>query len=507
MKKRILKRIGIGIAAVIVVGIAVEIFYTRSVLRQHKGSNIEVIDPAPFVTAHEVLGLRNVRVLAPENDRFLRKNVVLDGARIRTITDTEELLADVDYVDGDGHFLIPGLIDTHVHLMDSKNDLYLYLANGVTTVFEMYGTDTHIQWKKEAEDGAVSPALYVASRKIGGRDGLIPEIEDLIGNHINLTSRSDVEKAVTRHKEAGYDALKLSSYLKVETFHQILEEADRQEIPVVGHLSGQIGLENLYGSGMAQRSHMEEIVKNTMSDFGNTWNYPDEYLAYFESQIDDIARQLAKDDVAVSTTIWLGEQIVRQKLDLDVFIETVPLQYVNAGVAEGSEMIKGWLPGHNEYEDPGLMQNPEAAEIARAYFAAYVEALHIAARTLLEHEVTLLAGTDANVPGAVPGFSLHDELESLAAIGLSNQTVLATATTYPADFSNRDIGRIQEGHRADLVLLSADPLEDIANTRNIERVFFNGYSISKDQIEGMLQAIEDANDASRNVAIDPYLEK
>ena len=503
--KTILKRIAIGVVAILLLGIGAVLLLTFSQVRQHKGSNVEVIDPTPFVTKHSVLGLRNVQVLAPENNRFVRRNIVLDNARIRSIAAPDTVLPDVDYVDGNGHFLIPGLIDTHVHLMDSKNDLYLYLANGVTTVFEMYGTDTNVQWKKEAENGAVSPALYVASRKIGSRGGLIPEIEDFIGNHLNLTSRSDIADAVKRHKEVGYDALKLSSFLTLEAFHQILEAAEEQDIPVLGHLSGQVGLESLYGSGVAELAHVEEIVKNTMWDFGDSWEYPDEYLSYFEARIDDIAERLAEDDVAVSTTIWLGEQIVKQKLDLDVFIKTVPLQYVNTGVAEGSEMIKGWLPGYNDYEDLVLKQDPEYVEKARAHYAAYVRALHVATRTLHAHGVTLLAGTDANVPGTVPGFSMHSELESLAAIGLPNRVVLESAMASPADFAGRDIGRIREGHRADLVLLSANPLEDIANTRSIERVFFNGYSMDKAQIEGLLQAIEDANNASRNVDIGFYL--
>ncbi|MEM7276756.1 MAG: amidohydrolase family protein [Pseudomonadota bacterium] len=492
--------------SILLLGISAMVLLTESQLRQHKGSNIDVIDPTPFATKHKILGLRNMQVLAADNTQFIRRNIILDGARILDVTNENTLLPDVDYIDGNGNFLIPGLIDTHVHLVDSKNDLYLYLANGVTTVFEMYGTDTHLRWKKEADNGAISPTLFVASRKIGSREGVVPEIEDLIGNHINLTSGSDVEKVVRAHKDAGYDALKLSSYLTVDTFRQILAEAKHQELPVLGHLSGQIGLENLYGSGMAQIAHAEAIVKNTMLNMGNAWDRPDEYLIYLNSQIDAIAEQFASDDIAVSTTIWLGEQIGNQTLNIDDFIKTVPLQYVNAGVAEGSEMIKGWLPGHNEYEDPVTAANPEAEKKARAYYAAYVNALHIAINKLAEHEVTILAGTDANVPGVVPGFSIHDELESLAAIGLSNRAVLASATSAPADFADWDIGRIQIGHRADLVLLSENPLEDISNTRSIERVFFNGYSMNKKQIGNMLQSIEDTNNASRNVDISRYLQ-
>lgn len=507
MIKRLLKKAVLGLLLIFFLGFSYEILWSYFQIRHHQGSIIETIDPGPFVEKHAAIGIRNIHILSPENDRFHLKNIVLRNASIDAITETDSLLPDIRYMEGNERYLIPGLIDSHVHLLDSKNDLYLYLANGVTTVFEMYGTDTHIAWKKEAEAGAVSPDLYVASRKIGSRDGLVPMIEDLIGQHINLTSEAAVEKAVRRHKEAGYDALKLSSYLTLDMYHIILEEAEARQMPVIGHLSHQIGLKNLYGSGQAQLAHVEELVKSTMNDFeGRMYDRPEAYLAYLESVADDIAVRLKNNNIAVSTTIHLMESLPKQKFDIEEFIRTVPFQYANAGVVEGSELYKGWLPGNNEYEDPSIKENPQDLEKSVMFWDAYVQAIHMMTRALVTNGVTIMVGTDANVPCMVPGFSLHDEMKSLADLGMSNQAILEAAITTPAAFMNSKTGKIQKGYKANLVLLAGNPLESIENTRRIDHVFFNGYSMDRNQMNGILKEIEEANNKGREIDIKEYLD-
>ena len=258
--------------------------------------------------------------------------------------------------------------------------------------------------------------------------------------------------------------------------------------------------------GLGLLSHVEEIVKNTMWEFGTYYEEPGEYLAYLDGRLDEIAGHMAADGTAVSTTIWLGESIVRQKFDPDNFLKSIPLRYANAGVIEGSGVHQGWLPGNNPYEDPWLLENPEAQPQALAAWDAYVQALHRTTRKLMEHGVVVMAGTDANVSGTVPGYSMHDELASLVETGLSNAQALASATTIPATFWGRETGSIRPGYRAELVLLSANPLEKIDNTRRIEAVFGNGYYLDRQRIERMLAAVEDINARERSIDIDAWLE-
>ncbi|MDN5202811.1 amidohydrolase family protein [Fulvivirgaceae bacterium BMA10] len=508
MKKRLLKKIGIIILTILILGIGGEIIWSYFQIRHHKGSNIEVIEPQPFVSKYSTLGIKNINIFYSDSNHFKLKNIVLKNGTIETITDVDSLQPTIEYINGTDKYLIPGLIDTHVHLQDSKNDLYLYLVNGVTTIFEMYGTDEHIQWKKEAEAGSISPDLYVASRKIGSREGLVPLIENWTGGHINVTSEAEVKKMIRNHKEAGFDALKLSSYLNLEMYRAILEEAKKQQIPVVGHLSYEIGLKNLYGSGQTQIAHVEELIKSSMNDYeGYVYDDPDGYIKYLKSTADTIAVKLMKNNIAVSTTIWLMESLPKQKFNLEDFIKTIPLEYANSGIAEGSDLYKGWLPGNNEYEDKELNENSEKFNKSVKFWETYVRAIHIMTKSLYKNGVRIMVGTDANVPCTVPGFSLHDEMRSLSEIGITNEDVLKAATQIPAEFMKSKTGKIQQGYRANLVLLSGNPLENIDNTKKIEMVFFNNYRIDRNQIEKIKKAIVVANNNKRRVDINQYLDQ
>lgn len=503
--KKIIKRIVLISLTLILIAISGVAIWTYRELKHHDGGFVDAIDPYEFVEKRSALGIKNVQLLSAEIDTFRLGNIVLREGVIDAITFDETQDPNIQYIDGNGNYLIPGLTDSHVHLLNSKNDLYLYLANGVTTVFEMYGKDRHIEWKKEAEAGAFSPNLFVASRKIGSRNHSNADFEEFIGQHLNWTSKEEVKKGVAKHKEEGYDALKLSSYLNLEFYNYILEEANEQDIPVVGHLDRDVGLDNMFGSGLSMLSHIEEIFKNTSAQFGKTYNDPDGYLEYLDSVINDIALKMKQENIAVSSTVWLGEQIDNQKFELEEFLTTIPLQYANSGVVEGSELYRGWLPGKNDYQEPEIMDKPDEIKETKAFLQAYEKALHKITRALLNHNVMIMAGTDTNVPGAVPGFSFHNELKSLTNAGLSNKEVLISAITAPANYIKSNTGRIEKGYKANLVLLSGNPLESIENTRKIEQVFVNGYSINKKQIERILSSIEAKNNDARKIEIAKYL--
>ena len=126
-------------------------------------------------------------------------------------------------------------------------------------------------------------------------------------------------------------------------------------------------------------------------------------------------------------------------------------------------------------------------------------------KALVDNKVTIMAGTDANVATVVPGFSLHNELESLSKSGMTNTQALYSATVAPSNWMKSNTGKIKIGYNSDLVLLSKNPLDDIKNTKTIEYVFFDKYMIDKTQIATILKAIEDANNENRNIKIDEYI--
>jgi hypothetical protein len=220
---------------------------------------------------------------------------------------------------------------------------------------------------------------------------------------------------------------------------------------------------------------------------------------------DAIAIRIRESNIVVASTIWLMESLPKQKFDLDNFIKTIALEYTNPGQVEGSRMAKGWLPGNNFYENLDIKNNPAENEKSQLFWKTYVEAIHIMTKALADNNVTIIAGTDANTTCTVPGFSLHDELQSLHNSGMTNAQVLYSATVAPAKWMQTNSGKIEIGYNADLVLLENNPLENINKTRPINAVIRDGKLLNKQQLDAILLSIKEANNRSRNLSIDKFI--
>ncbi len=127
-------------------------------------------------------------------------------------------------------------------------------------------------------------------------------------------------------------------------------------------------------------------------------------------------------------------------------------------------------------------------------------------RALIDHQVTIMAGTDANVATSVPGFSLHEELKSLTKSGMTNAQALYSATVAPSVWMKTNTGKIKTGYCSDLILLTKNPLKEIDNTKTIAYVFFGKKTIDKIQIKTILKEVEKTNNENRKVKIDEYIE-
>ncbi|WP_299219171.1 amidohydrolase family protein [uncultured Aquimarina sp.] len=504
-RKNIIIKVLICIVLLVALALGGEYLWSSHQIKKHTGSLIKVIDPTSYFDSYGAIGIKNVNTYINDSSSFTVKNIVLKNGSIVAIDNIETLKKSINYIDGDGKFLIPGLVDTHTHLLNSKNDLYLYLVNGVTSIAEMFGTETHLEWKKEAENGSISPNMYVASSKVGSQKGFSAEMSKNYGGAIHYQSVESAREGIANFKKEGYDAVKLGSLLNKETYTTIIDEAKKQDIPVIGHLSYDIPLETLYTSGQSQLAHVEEITKSTMEAFGGV-GYGDEndYLEYLKKNADSIAIKLRENDIAVSTTIWLMESLPKQKFNLDDFIQSIKLKYANPGVIEGSGLRQGWLPGNNEYENLKILEDPERLKKSKIYNDAYIKAIQIMCSALARNNTTVIVGTDTNVAGVVPGFSFHDEMKSLSNVGFTNRQILNASTIAPAKFMKMKTGKIEVGYESDLILLSKNPLEDITNTKSIEMVFFDNYRIDENGIKRILNKIEEVNNDNRNVEINKY---
>lgn len=470
------------------------------------GKSTEVIDIASIVRPSEIIQIKNTNVLSEDCSHFIEnQDVVLKNGKIIRLGKNQLVEKNTVIIDGTAKYLIPGLIDSHVHLKESKNDLFLYLVNGVTSVREMAGRPIALKWRKEIQKNGFGPRMFIASPPIFSESGLMGYYYSWTRQSINYSTKVDAEKELKKIKEQGYDAVKMYGFVNPEMFETTLDISKKYNIPVIGHIP-LVSLGTFYKSGQVEVAHVEELTVKVMDDFGKSIaKNPKEFLSYLETRSVQIAKNLKENNISVTSTVWLCESFLSQRFDLKSKLMEIELQYVNPKIIEGTPLYKlGWLPTRNGYEYDGD-ENPEAKKLSLIYWKTYAEAIHIMTRALVDHNVAIMAGTDANVATVVPGFSLHDELQSLSQLGMANSQVLYSATVEPSNWMKTKTGKIKVGHDSDLVLLSKNPLEDMKNTKTIEYVFSDKSIINKVQIATILKAIAEGNNKNRTIKIDGYI--
>ncbi|WP_083195871.1 amidohydrolase family protein [Flavobacterium piscis] len=470
------------------------------------GKSTNVINISSIVKPSTITIIKNVNVLAEDCSYFVKnQDVTIKDGMIIQLGENKILDSIATVIDGKNKFLIPGLVDSHVHLKESKNDLFLYLINGVTYVREMAGSPVILEWRKAIQKTGLGPRMFIASPPIFSESGLMGYYYSWTRHSINYSTKNDAERAISKINEQGYDAVKMYGFVNPDMFKATIESAKKHNIPVIGHIP-LVNLETFYHSGQVEVAHIEELAIKTIDDFGKSISKnPEEYLKFLKVNSMHIAKKMKENNISVTSTVWLCESFPGQRFDLKSKLKETALKYVNPKIIEGTMLYKlGWLPGTNGYEYDGK-EDQSAKKLSQTFWNTYVQAIHIMTRALVDNKVVIMAGTDSNVATVVPGFSLHNELESLSKAGITNAKVLYSATVAPSTWMNSNTGKIKTGYRSDLVLLTKNPLEDIKNTKTIEYVFFNKYNINKSQIETILKAIEDANNENRSIKIKEYL--
>ncbi|TQV89275.1 amidohydrolase family protein [Aliikangiella coralliicola] len=506
--KSIVKKLAIGTLILTIILTAATYLLFRSEIDHMLGGNTEVVDVTQFKTISGDLAITNVSVLSADS-QSMRPNqtVLINDDTIVSVDQNLVIPERYHVIDGEGKFLIPGLVDSHVHIKKSKNDFLLYIANGITQIGEMTGMEQHFDYRQDIRNGAIGPGIFIASPKINSLQGIYPTIRSLFEKrHQNFFDTDSVRQAVKKFKLMGYDAIKLSSDIDADIYYAINDEAQKQKIPVIGHLPVGLQLDDLYRSGQSQLGHIDSITHNLLVEFGGVYSKNSQaFLEQVSALADSIAVKFKQNDIALASTVWLHKTIPQQDFNLADFLKSIELEYQNPGWLEGSIVSRGCLPGSNSYENPHNT-DPESKLESEIYFQTYNKAIAIITQALVRHDVVITAGTDAlGACGMIAGFSLHYELETLHELGLSNAQVLHSATLAPAKWMGTNAGIIESGFRADLVLLNKNPLENISNTRTINSVITKGKYLDRSQLDKILAAVKEANKNSRKVNIDSYL--
>jgi len=472
------------------------------------GAHTEVVDHTVFATPIELTAITNVNVLSPDGQTMLpNRTVVVDGGQISSITTDGILPANAVVIDGRGKYIIPGLVDSHMHLMKSPNDLLLYVANGVTHVRDLGGPPELLKLREEIEQGRVGPRMFVTSPPMNTKGLIEGAFFELISFHKTTRTVEQAKSMAKNFVEQGYDAIK-TYHLDMPSYRAVNELAADLGVPTTGHFPLTLELSELAVTQQKEVAHIEEIVRVLIREFGSINDKgSDAFYAHVEARSDDIIDDLLANDITVNSVLWFMESIIDQFSNLEAALKAVPIEYANPGLVEGSNDVEGyeigWLPGYNQFEAVNDVSE-ERYKRNEIFWQARERAHHILLKAMARRGVRLIAGTDSGGSLVVPGFSIHDELQSLNLGGMSLAQTLATATKNPAELMNSNAGTIEAGRRADLLILNKNPLVDIENTRAIDTVILNGRVFDRDQLDAMLAAVKQANENSRKVNIDKY---
>ncbi|MFP6582042.1 MAG: amidohydrolase family protein [Candidatus Hydrogenedentota bacterium] len=387
---------------------------------------------------------------------ILNQTVLIKDGIITTIGNAEDVKIPrrAQRIDCEDKYLIPGLIDLHAHLFAGRKGnpqlLSLYLSQGVTSILNLRGTKGALALGAQIDSGElVGPEIYQGS-PIQGNIAPTP------------ATYEDGVKVVQKFKKEGYDFVKTYNRIPVEGYRGIMDAADELDMPVVGHTVRLVGFDGILARGQ-HIAHMEEVIYGAFR------------YGLDESRIPEVTKQVKDSGVSVIATLIVYHNIIRQLDDIQAILANPGFEHIHPALADN------WQPDRDEYLN-GWTQKQKEVYLIPSF--AFLQKL-----TLAFHKagVPILMGTDACVTGTIPGHSAHRELEELADCGLSNYDALASATSKAADFlSAGDIGTIQEGKRADLILLNADPLEDITNSSKIEGIMTRGLWQTQEEIRGRL---------------------
>ena len=439
---------------------------------------------------HDLLVLQNVTVvdvrtgaLQPEQTVVLERNHILSAGPSKSAKYPRNAAS----VNCHGLFLIPGLWDMHVHLVfgdwfpDAQEiSLPLFIANGVTGVRDMGSELDIVQgWRDEIEAGRMlGPRILTSGPMLDGPKPRFP-------SSVAIATPEDAHRAVADLKRRGADFIKLQSLIPREAVFAIAEEAKKQEIPFEGHVPDAARASEMSEVGMKSFEHLIGIFEGSSpaeDEFLKGSKTEGKFLATYDATRGvSLAAMLAKNQTwQCPTLVWeRGGNLI----DVSDFSKDVRAKYVPA-----SWKNKTWKRFTDE-----ITQGYGTDDLATR--KKFIEKELEVVGMLHKAGVPFLAGTDT--PAGVhifPGYSLHEELQRFVAAGFTPLEALQTATINPARFFELEeqAGTIEKGRIADMVLLSANPLEDISNTQKIAAVILNGQYIRRADLDKMLGRVEAA---------------
>lgn len=444
-------------------------------------------------TNHYGLAITNAQVIHLETGNVEHQNIFISNGIIEAVeaVGSSNFKAD-STIDASGKYLLPGFWDNHIHLRggdtliaNNKNFLKLFIANGITTVRDAGGDLTHsvMEWKnKIASEELTGPTIFTAGPKIDGPKATW-------AGSLEVETEEDVVQALDSLEALNVDFVKIyDSRISPENYLKAIEEAKKRGFTVSGHMpftvtldktinAGMDGIEHLYYIMKGSASNELEVTKKMNNGEMGFWNAMPALLdAYSDGTAQATFNKLKEYDVFVVPTLHIGKTL--SYLDEVDHTKDKYLNYMGQGIIK---TYQGRIRS-------ALNSSEEARENRKKLDTFF----GILTKSLNDAGVQLLAGSDSGAFNSYtyPGISLHKELQVMVENGVSPLDGLRTSAFNGAKFLNKtdDYGTVSKGKVSDLVILEANPLENIENSQKIFTVIKGTQVFSKNELQELLKS-------------------
>lgn len=430
-----------------------------------------------------------VNVIPMDRDRVLEdQTVIVDGGKIKKIGPSRSTRVPdgATRVEAKGKYLIPGLVDMHTHLMSddafpdelAPDELKVFVANGVTTIRLMIGTPEHLVLRAQSARGEiVAPTLWVASPHLTGREQ---------GNNFVVNTPDEAREAVRKAKGAGYDFIKVTTFIKSLVYEAAVDEANKVGIRVVGHADSRFVTVPRAWAAHQQIEHLDGYLEMLIKDGMPPLSVSDLYI-YQPRNWDSI------DNVDEAKIV----DVARKTVASNPFVDPTQSFMKNTfGLARSEESIRAqpdfkFYPVKTQDFYINYLKRTPLNQVSLEKRARWVDIRNKMIKAIYDAGGKIMVGSDTPEFLWLYGFTEHREMKALAEAGMPNYAVLAAATRNAHEYlgSLKRSGTIEEGKDADLVLLDANPIADITNTEKRAGVMLKGKWYEQSELNKWLDDI------------------
>jgi len=436
-----------------------------------------------------VVAFVDVNLIPMDRQRVVAgQTVIVRGDRIEAIgpTRTTRVPAGAVQIAGRGKYLMPGLAEMHAHVLPAqapgnaderlnRDIFFLYVANGITTIRAMLGAPNQLVLRDRlAASELLGPTMYVAAPSLNGNSAPNPDT---------------AVKLVRAHKAAGYDLLKIHPGLTRETYDAMARTAREVGITWAGHVPAAVGLRHAIAARQSTVDHMDGYLEASVPETtavrlqAAAATLADLIRNIDESRFEELAR------LSRAAGVW---NVPTAALWENLFDRTPPEELIKR--PENRYAPRAWV-GNWANQKRNRMQQDAQQGVTPEMVQRFLTARRRLLKTLANAGAPLLMGTDSPQIFSVPGFSLHRELALAVDAGLTPYQVLESGTRNVARYAAEELkldgrfGTVAVGNRADLVLLDANPLDDLRNLTRRAGVMVRGRWVSGDELRNGLEEI------------------